>query len=97
MYEASRVRTVITGRVQGVGFRYFVLRNAKELRLAGWVRNRTDGAVEIVAEGDKQDLQHLVSKLKIGPPTAWIEHISIQWQPPADNLADFVIEPTAYT
>ncbi len=97
MREASRVHTVITGRVQGVGFRYFVIRNAKQLGLVGWVRNRTDGAVEIVAEGDKQDLQGLVSKLKIGPPTAWIENISIQWQPPLGHFADFAIEPTAYT
>ena len=97
MREASRVHTVITGRVQGVGFRYFVIRNAKQLGLVGWVRNRTDGAVEIVAEGDKQDLQGLISKLKIGPSTAWIQHMSTRWQPAENNFVDFVIEPTAYT
>lgn len=97
MHEASRVRTVITGRVQGVGFRYFVIRNAKQLGLVGWVRNRTDGAVEIVAEGDKQDLQRLVSKLKIGPSTAWIQYVSTRWQPAENNFVDFVIEPTAHT
>ena len=97
MPEAARLHAVITGRVQGVGFRFFVIRNAKQLGLLGWVRNRTDGAVEIVAEGDKQDLQRLVSKLKTGPSTAWVENISIQWQPPLGHFADFVIEPTAYT
>ncbi len=97
MPEAARLHAIITGRVQGVGFRFFVIRNAKQLGLAGWVRNRTDGAVEIIAEGDKQDLQRLVSKLKIGPPTAWIEDISMQWRAPEDNFVDFVTEPTTYS
>jgi len=97
MREASRVHTVITGRVQGIGFRYFVLRNAKQLRLVGWVRNCTYGAVEIVAEGHKQDLEHFVSKLKIGPSMAWIQHVSTRWQPAENNFVGFVIKPTAYT
>jgi len=97
MHETSRVHVVITGRVQGVGFRYFVIRNAKQLGLVGWVRNRMDGAVEIVAEGNRQDLQRLVDKLKTGPPMAWVQHVSTQWQPAADSFVDFVIEPTAYS
>ena len=97
MPEVSRLHAVITGRVQGVGFRYFVLRNAKELGLAGWIRNRTDGAVEIVAEGNKDDLQRLASKLKTGPPTAWVKNVATRWQPAEDSFADFAIEPTAYT
>ena len=97
MPEAARLHAVITGRVQGVGFRYFVIRNAKQLGLVGWVRNCTDGAVEIVAEGDKQALQRLISKLQTGPSMAWIQYFSTQWQPAEDNFADFVIEPTAYT
>jgi len=97
MHEASRAHTVITGRVQGVGFRYFVIRHAKQLGLVGWVRNRTDGAVEIVAEGDKQALQRLISKLQTGPSMAWVQYVSTRWQPAEDNFVDFVIEPTAYT
>ena len=96
MPEASRMHAVITGRVQGVGFRYFVLRNAKQLGLVGWVRNRADGAVETVAEGDKQALERFINKLKTGPSLAWVQHVSTQWQPAEDNLVDFVIEPTAY-
>ena len=96
MHEASRVHTVITGRVRGVGFRYFVIRNAKQLGLVGWVRNRTDGAVEMIAEGNKQDLQRLVNKLKTGPPMTWVQHVSTRWQPAENNFVDFVIEPTAY-
>ena len=97
MCEASRVHTVITGQVQGVGFRYFVIRNAKQLGLVGWVRNRMDGAVEIVAEGDKQHLECLISKLKIGPSMAWVQHVSTRWQPAENNFVGFVIKPTAYT
>jgi len=97
MPEASRMRAVITGRVQGVGFRYFVLRNAKQLRLVGWVRNRTDGAVEIVAEGDKQDLEHFISKLQAGPSMGWVQYVSTQWQPAENDFVDFVIKSTAYT
>ncbi|MCK4324778.1 MAG: acylphosphatase [Armatimonadetes bacterium] len=97
MHEASRARTVITGRVQGVGFRYFVIRNARQLGLVGWVRNCTDGAVEIVAEGDKQALQRLISKLQTGPAMAWVQNVSTRWQPAEDNFVDFVIELTAYT
>ena len=97
MPEAARLHAVITGQVQGVGFRFFVIRNAKQLGLVGWVRNRTDGAVEIVAEGDKQDLQRLISKLHTGPSMAWVQYVSTRWQPAEDNCVDFVIEPTAYS
>ncbi len=97
MHEASRLRSVIRGRVQGVGFRYFVIRNAKQLGLVGWVRNRTDGTVEIVAEGDKQDLEHFITKLKAGPSMGWVQSVSTQWQPAENDFVDFVIEPTAYT
>ena len=97
MPKASRMHAVITGRVQGVGFRYFVLRNAKQLRLVGWVRNRTDGAVETIAEGNKQDLEDFISTLKIGPSMAWIQHVSTRWQPAEGNFVGFVIEATAYT
>jgi len=96
MPEASRVHAVITGRVQGVGFRYFVLRSAKQLGLVGWVRNRTDGAVETVAEGDRQALERFVNELKTGPPMGWVQSVSVQWQPAENDFVNFVIEPTAY-
>ncbi len=61
---------VIRGRVQGVGFRQFVSRQAEALGLAGWVRNRPDGAVEVEAEGPRPELERLVSALSRGPAGA---------------------------
>ena len=64
------VHVVITGRVQGVGFRAFVEREAEALRLSGWVRNRRDGTVEAVFAGDEGEIQHILMELNAGPPAA---------------------------
>ena len=64
------VHVVITGRVQGVGFRAFVEREAEALRLDGWVRNRRDGTVEAVFAGDESEIQHILMELNAGPPAA---------------------------
>ncbi len=97
MCKISRAHIFVTGRVQGVGFRYFVVRNAKELALVGWVRNCTDGTVEVVAEGNAESLQQLIDRLKSGPPMAWVRNVSAHWQSAKGDLVDFVIKPTAYT
>ncbi len=94
--EAKRLRAVITGRVQGVAFRYFVCRCARELDLAGWVRNLADGGLEVVAEGDEAHLHKLVAELKQGPPMAWVQAVKVQWQAPEHDFAGFTIAPTAY-
>jgi acylphosphatase len=65
-----RLRLVISGRVQGVGFRWFAREQARELQLRGWVRNRPDGSVEVEAEGDTGSIARLVDRLRIGPPGA---------------------------
>ena len=62
-------RYVVQGRVQGVGYRYFVLRHAEELRLAGFAKNQADGTVEVVAEGAGSALQKLEERLGEGPPS----------------------------
>jgi len=63
-------RYIVEGRVQGVGFRYFVLRTARELGLAGHVRNLPDGTVEVEAAGEKDGLARLEERLRQGPPPA---------------------------
>ena len=68
-------RYVVRGRVQGVGYRYFVLRQAGELGVAGYARNRPDGAVEVVAEADEATLADLEAKLREGPAFAHVEHV----------------------
>jgi acylphosphatase len=63
-------RYVMRGVVQGVGFRYFVLREARALGLTGYARNRGDGSVEVVAEGGTAALSELEDRLRVGPPSA---------------------------
>jgi acylphosphatase len=66
---------LIRGRVQGVGFRWFVHREASELELRGWVRNTEDGDVEVVASGTPEDLAELRSSLHRGPRGSRVDHV----------------------
>ena len=69
------VHVVISGRVQGVGFRAFVAGEALALGLDGWVRNRRDGTVEAVFAGDEQAIQHMLMELNAGPPPAGVTDV----------------------
>ncbi len=66
---------LIKGRVQGVGFRWFVQREAGELNLRGWVRNTEDGEVEVVATGELDDLAELRASLHRGPRGSRVDHV----------------------
>ncbi len=66
------VRAVIRGRVQGVGFRFFALREGAALGLSGWVRNRADGSVEALAEGPAAAVEEFLNRLRQGPPGAGV-------------------------
>ena len=77
---------LITGRVQGVGFRYFVLRQAGSLGLAGWTRNLPNGAVEVVARGGEEGLSALEAALARGPSHARVENV--EKSQISDDLAD---------
>jgi acylphosphatase len=76
----------VSGRVQGVGFRWFVVEKARRLRLSGWVRNRPDGKVEIAASGDADALARLESAVSSGPPGAQVQTVSRLAQVAADSL-----------
>jgi acylphosphatase len=76
----------ISGRVQGVGFRQFVLRKARDLKLAGWVKNRADGNVEVAAAGDRPALELLEAAVVAGPPGAQVQHVQRLPTIPADAL-----------
>jgi acylphosphatase len=69
------VHVVISGRVQGVGFRAFVEREAEALDLDGWVRNRRDGTVEVVFAGEEKEIQHMLMELNAGPPAAAVSDV----------------------
>jgi acylphosphatase len=71
-------RYLITGLVQGVGFRHAMAREARRLALAGWVRNRFDGSVEAVASGDETALDALGRWARRGPPAARVEAVDVR-------------------
>jgi acylphosphatase len=74
-----RVHLTIEGRVQGVGFRWFVRTSAQALDVAGTVRNRPDGSVEVEAEGPRAALDRLVEALRAGPPGARVTRVNESW------------------
>lgn len=77
------------GRVQGVGFRYFVERTARRLRLHGWVRNCSDGSVEAFAQGAQ--LGRFEAELRQGPAMSYVEKVQVQIEDPNPNYFDFSI------
>jgi acylphosphatase len=87
----ARLDATVRGRVQGVGFRYFVLREAWGLGVNGWVANERDGSVRCVAEGDRATLEELLEALRRGPRGARIEGMSVAWSEPLGNLDGFVV------
>jgi acylphosphatase len=92
--EAARLHAVIEGRVQGVNFRYFVQQNAIAMDLKGWVRNRYDGTVEVVAEGPRRDLEKLLTHLRRGPRSAHVTGVSPQWQEATGEFDRFKVRMT---
>lgn len=80
MSQEACLHAVVHGFVQGVNFRYFVLRHARALGLTGYVRNLLlEGAVEVLAEGEREDLERLLRKLEVGPRGAWVERVDVEW------------------
>ena len=85
-------RYLVRGRVQGVGFRWFVEREAHILGVAGWVRNNADGAVEVRAQGTRDQLSALVGRLQQGPRAARVDRVEESEVPLSQNLETFRIE-----
>jgi acylphosphatase len=85
-------RYLVTGRVQGVGFRWFVEREARLIGVGGWVRNHDDGAVEVLASGTNEQLNALFDKLKTGPRAARIDQVEVEEAAPFRGYQTFQIE-----
>jgi len=85
-------RFVVRGRVQGVGFRWFVEREAKTLGIAGWVRNNADSSVEILAMGTPDQLSALRGRLRQGPRAARVDNVEESEAKPISGLTNFRIE-----
>lgn len=77
--ENQRLHAVISGRVQGVNFRYYTMLTANEIGVTGWVRNRIEGTVEVTAEGPRPRLERLLRFLHRGPANARVEDVDIEW------------------
>ena len=90
----NRLYAVIEGRVQGVGFRSFVLDRAEELGLTGWVRNTRQGTVEVLAEGPRFALEELLTTLKKGPNTAYVTKVRESWTEATGEYRFFGVEHT---
>ena len=89
MTSGERLEAVVHGRVQGVGYRIFVVRQATRLGLSGWVANEPSGRVRCVAEGPRNVLETLLASLRDGPPGAWVDGVDAIWSPAIGGFADF--------
>jgi len=84
-------RFLVRGRVQGVGFRWFVEREAHILQIAGWVCNNPDGTVEVLAQGTREQLAGLHSRLREGPRAARVDHVEVSEAEHTPGLASFQV------
>jgi acylphosphatase len=92
--QHHQLHASVTGRVQGVGFRYFVYSNAARLGLTGWVRNRRDGSVEVLAEGTRDNLETLLSALQLGPRPNTARKLRTTWSSASGEFTRFRIRET---
>jgi acylphosphatase len=90
----ARLHSTVSGRVQGVYFRAFVQEQATMLHLTGWVRNRWNGVVEVMAEGPRPDLEQLLAALKQGPPSAMVEDVCDEWEEAKGEFSGFEVVRT---
>ena len=90
----TSLHVIVEGHVQGVGFRYFVKNMAEKLSLKGWVRNRFDGSVELLAEGDHENLLKLLDAVRIGPSHSIVTHVQADWSASEDRYSQFSFLPT---
>jgi len=84
-------KIIVSGRVQGVGFRWFVFKEAQQAKVTGQVRNLSDGTVEIEIEGDKQAIKKLISKVQAGPAFSHVTNVQTKWQTYKGSYREFNI------
>jgi acylphosphatase len=94
--DLRQLRALVCGRVQGVGFRYFVQREATARGLAGWARNLASGDVEVVIRGASPAVAALVERLWEGPALARVDHVALESQTPDASLTVFRLKPTSW-
>lgn len=87
--QPARLHAFVKGRVQGVGFRFFTMQAAWDHEVYGWVRNRMNGDVEVLAEGNREALQSLLEDLKRGPSSASVRKVTEEWLPYQGEFSSF--------
>ena len=85
------VNIKITGKVQGVGFRFFVQQQAQELDINGWVSNKSNGDVEALAQGKKADVEQFIVKVKEGPSFSRVDNVNLEWMNKGEQYFGFEI------
>ena len=94
--HAARLEATVRGQVQGVGFRYFVVRRASGLGLTGWVANEPDGTVRCVAEGPPETLDELLALLETGPAGARVSDVQAVRGPATGRFETFGVRATGH-
>ncbi len=87
--ETQELWATVHGRVQGVGFRYFVVEHASSLGLRGYARNARNGDVEVLAQGSRPALERLLTLLRQGPPAASVQDVQSTWRQPTEHIRGF--------
>ena len=85
----SAAHILILGVVQGVGYRYFAIRSARDLGLKGYVRNLPGDAVEVEVEGERRLILEFFRALRVGPPAAYVRDAQLKWDEPTGEFTDF--------
>jgi acylphosphatase len=89
--HTTRLRAIITGEVQGVGYRAFARHYARRFGLTGYARNLADGSVVVIAEGYRDGLERLLSYLRRGPQMGHVEALTTQWEPATGEFDGFTV------
>ncbi len=90
--QKVRMRAIVKGIVQGVGYRYFTVYQAQRIGgITGYVRNLKDGSVEVVAEGEREKLEQLLAQLRKGPTGAHVTGVDVFWENPTGEFTNFGI------
>lgn len=87
----KRLHIFVSGRVQGVSYRYYTTLEASKYKISGWVRNLNDGRVEILAEGSQEDLQQLLDWTYAGSPAAEVTNVDYKWLESQNEFTDFTV------
>ena len=92
----TRLHAILSGRVQGVGFRFFTLAEARRRGLTGWVRNRGQRQVEVLAEGPEKELTSFLEALRTGPVSARVDGAEVSWPPATGEFPSFEARASSY-